>query len=118
MTSGEERTWFRIAEKLGMSVSEAKRKITSSEFVRWRIHMDMCLNEDTKLDDYLQQICHMLDLVRLSFGGGTPLDPDKFKLKYEPQKNETPKEKTKETKEEYTARSKSSWFSFLTGSSK
>lgn len=56
-----------------MSVSEAKAKITATEFVCWQEFFQQEFQTAEKQEFYLARICYMLYLIPFMFGG----NPDK-----------------------------------------
>jgi len=98
--TGEEEVWYLVAERLGMSVDEAKSKIGPTEFYRWQERMDREPNEFHWLKWSLAAIrFEISELPYILFGGkGTGRTIKDMLLTFEkdkPKKKATPAEKQK-----------------------
>ena len=54
--TGERLLWYQVAARLGMTVQQVQSRITSSEFIEWRVFLEREQSQATVDHYYLAQI--------------------------------------------------------------
>lgn len=108
--TGDEEVWFEIAERLCMAVSDAKHRVTATEFLRWQEKFHREWNRHTKQDNFLAQVAYEVYLMRYYFAtwaGVKDSSPAKFeefliKFSFDGKPTEEQKETVTEFEQETT----------------
>ena len=104
--------WHDLATRLkGMTVLELQRRMSSSEFVRWKVWIEEDWNRHTKEDYYLAQIAREVAAVLAKKQSSVKLK--QFLLKFDISKPGPPSTPTPEEVKRRTILSKSYWLGFL-----
>ena len=121
--------WHEVAERLGMSVSEAKCSIPATEFVRWCHKMDKEWSTPKRQDLFLANIAWQMERILIFLGAGNKKaefkdflwlnkqSPD-AKAKARKVWHRDERKARKEAKESKTAASKAAWLGFARLSNK
>lgn len=83
---------MKLADRLGMSVSEAKSSITSSEFIRWCVYLERDHNAFHREDYFFANIAYELYLQRCLWTESKPtLKMEDWLIKFESRKSQQEK---------------------------
>lgn len=75
--------WFRLADRLKMSVNRCKAETTSSQFVKWNQYIKDDVNNFHREDWLAAQVCFFIRLIpNLMFGGKIDYKVEDFLVKF------------------------------------
>ena len=102
---GETLLWMRLADRQNWSLEEAQRKISSEEFILWKVYFDWDVNAFHRDDYFWAQIAYEIRCVLSK--NPKRHKPEQFLIKFEEAK------KKQESVETRTTRSKLFWLSLV-----
>jgi hypothetical protein len=87
LTEGEEGAWFRIASRLHLPVSEAKERVSSTEFLRWNSFFDSEHHGRQRIDWLTAILAYQIYIIPFRmFGGKVALELEDFLIRFEKEK--------------------------------
>lgn len=131
--TGEEKLWFRIAERIGCSVQRARAETTATEFLRWQRHLEEEWDEKSRLEYVMARVAYEVWCLPFRVWGKEPPEKEledflpKFTITNGPQKTSTtstlPATRTDDDTDEddkvhtqaYSNQQKAAWLACLGG---
>ena len=82
--------WFKLADRQNWSITEAKQKVTSSEFKMWQAYFEFEANQFTPDRQYLAQIARQVATVLMKDPSSVKIDDFHLEFEFKPKEKEQP----------------------------